>query len=294
MKTSRAWVGAGIAAVVVTAGCGQGTVTLPTPPMQAETAQLVATYQMPTGMLDTTNIQQAASDAKARVGQLQLNWLPNVISDALTGLGKRLDQTGLPTSPSTMPDPKRAQLTAVAEVNRLCEGFSGSADAGLPFDAGATLDAGATPDAGANGSIDLTGIVDTGKLNPEIWGTASACRTQVAPVSSSQLQGVASTLGVNTTLDVAIDGTLILYLLGPFPTSLDDLQVLVTFTGTLGVEGQVATGSLDFEIQNDAVSFRIQEGGGDVIVTVGATLGIQGANGGFSCSLTSDDCTRVN
>jgi len=283
------YLGLGMVVALGVAGCGPGTVTLPTPPMQAETAQLVATYQMPTGTVDTTNVQQALSDAEARLNQLQLNWLPNVISDALTGLGKRMDQTGLPTSPSTMPDTRRAQLTAVAEVNRICKGFAGSAgtpDAGTPN--------APTPDGGTNGTIDLTGIVDTGKLNPEVWGTATACQTNVDASSSSQIAGAASALGVDTTLDVAIDGTLIVYLLGPFPTDLSNLQVLVTFTGTLGVEGHVASGSLDFEIVNDAVKFRIQEGGGDVIVTVGATLGIQGANGGFSCDITSTNCTRTN
>ena len=53
--------GAGSAAAVALAlGCDQETITLPEPPMAAETQQLVALYDMPTATLDTSNIDQVA------------------------------------------------------------------------------------------------------------------------------------------------------------------------------------------------------------------------------------------
>jgi hypothetical protein len=263
---ARVGFGLGLALAIGAAGCGPGPVTLPTPPMQAETAQLVATYQMPTAVLDTSNIDQALSDAQARLAQLQLDWLPDVVSDALVGLAERLHQSDLPTSPSTSADTRRAQLTAVVTLNRICGG-AGSAVG--------------PADASASGSLDVTAIVDTGTLHPEIWGTATSCQTQVQP-----------TAGASGTLDVTLDGTLIIYLLGPLPTSVTNAQLLITFTGSLGASGQTVSGSFDFEIVNTSVKFRIPAGGGDAIVTVGTTLGIEGANAGFSCDLTSLTCTQ--
>lgn len=43
--------GAAAAVATLALACGPGTVTLPTPPMQAETAALVMTYEMPTATL---------------------------------------------------------------------------------------------------------------------------------------------------------------------------------------------------------------------------------------------------
>ena len=64
--------------------------------MQAETAALVMTYQMPTATLDTSNIDQVRADAQARLDELNLDWLPDLLSDAVTRLRTRLDDGGLP------------------------------------------------------------------------------------------------------------------------------------------------------------------------------------------------------
>ena len=50
--------------------------------------------------------------------------------------------------------------------------------------------------------------------------------------------------------------------------------------------------SFDFEVVNKSVKFRVPANGGDAIVTVGTTLGIQGANAGFSCDLTTLTCQK--
>ena len=76
MKGDRSVRGAAALAVLA-AGCGPGTVTLPTPPMAAETAALVMTYEMPTATLDTSNVDQVFSDAQARLAKLHLDWLPD-------------------------------------------------------------------------------------------------------------------------------------------------------------------------------------------------------------------------
>ena len=257
-------------------GCGPSNVTLPTPPMEAETAALVMTYQMPTGNLDTSNIDQVRSDAQTRLAELHLDWLPNLLSQALAGLRTRLDAGGLPDDPASMPDTRRGQLTAVVNVTRICAGWS---------------DPAGPPDASANGSVEVTAIVDTGQLNPEIWGTATSCLARFPPAGST---GAAAS-ATSTVVDATLNGTLILQLLGPLPVDPSDAQMLVVFTGSIGVGAQVGSASFDFEISKSQVKFRVPvASGGDAIVTVGTTLGIEGANAGFSCDLTTLTCQQTN
>jgi hypothetical protein len=257
-------------------GCGPGNVTLPTPPMEAETAALVMTYQMPTGTLDTSNINQVLSDAQTRLDELHLDWLPDLLSEALTRLRSRLDAAGLSDDPASTPDKHRGQLTAVATVTRTCAGWS---------------DPSGPPDASANGSVEVTAIVDTGQLNPEVWGTATSCLALFPPAGSTGAIATAT----STAVDATLNGTLIVYLLGPLPASAADAQILVSFSGSIGVGDQVGSASFDFEISKSVVKFRIPvASGGDAIATVGTTLGIQGANAGFSCDLTTLTCQQTS
>ncbi len=278
MKGRRRALVAGSATLPLAAlalGCGPGNVTLPTPPMQAETAALVMTYQMPTATLDTGKIDQVFSDAQARLDQLHLDWLPDLLSQALVALRTRVDAAGLSDDPASVPDRVHGQLTAVVTVTRTCAGWSAPAG---------------PPDAGANGTVEVTAIADTGKLNPEIWGTASACLSRFPPADSTGAVASAAPV-VNATLD----GTLIFYLLGPLPADVKDAQMLVVFSGSIGVGDKVASASFDFELSKSQVKFRVPvASGGDAIVTVGTTLGIQGANAGFSCDLTTLTCQQTS
>jgi hypothetical protein len=263
-------------------GCGPSTVTLPTPPMQAETAALVMTYQMPTATLDTTKIDQVFSDAQTRLAELHLDWLPDLLSDALTRLQSRLAAAGLSSDPASMPDTRKGQLTAVATVTRICAGWS---------------DPPGPPDAAANGSIEVTAIVDTGRINPEVWGTATNCLARFPPAGSTSNDAVVSDTSTDHSMVVnaTLNGTLILYLLGPLPVNPADAQMLVIFSGSIGVGDQVGSASFDFQISKSQVQFRVPvASGGDAIVTVGTTLGIQGANAGFSCDLTTLTCQQTS
>jgi hypothetical protein len=268
--------GAAIALGAVALGCGPDTVTPPTPPMAAETAALVMTYQMPTGNLDTSNIDQVRSDAQARLDELNLDWLPDLLSDAVAGLKSRMDAGGLPVDPTSTPDTRRGQLTAVVSITRICAGWS---------------DPPGPPDQAANGSVEVTAIVDTGKLNPEIWGTATSCLARFPPSGSTG--AVAST--TSTVVNATLNGTLIVYSLGPLPKDTSQAQLLVSFSGSIGVGDHVGSASFDFEISHSQVKFRLPvSSGGDAIVTVGTTLGIEGANAGFSCDLTTLTCQQTS
>ncbi len=86
------------ALLLASAGC-QSDLTIPEPPMAAETAQLAASYEMPTAMLDGTNIQQAFTDAQVRLDALQLGWVPGLVVDLLVRLKGRLNAAGLADRP---------------------------------------------------------------------------------------------------------------------------------------------------------------------------------------------------
>ena len=268
--------GAAIALAAGAFGCGPDTVTLPTPPMQAETAALVMTYQTPTATLDTSNIDQVRADAQARLDELNLDWLPDLLTDAVIRLRSRLDAGGVSVDPTSTPDTRRGQLTAVVSITRICKGWS---------------DPPGPPDQAANGSIELTAIADTGKLDPEIWGTATSCLSRFPPSGSTGAVASATSTVVNATLN----GTLIIYSLGPLPTDTSQAQLLVSFSGSIGVGDHVGSASFDFQISKGQVKFRLPvSSGGDAIVTVGTTLGIEGANAGFSCDLTTLTCQKTS
>ena len=271
MKRTAAGVLVSAAAVALALGCDQETITLPEPPMAAETQQLVALYDAPTATLDVAHIQQVAADARARLADIHPDWFPAVVSDLLTRLRARLDDGGAPTDPTSAPKSKRAQLTLVANIHRICAGWEDPASA---------------PDEATNGALDLTAIVDTGQLNPEAWATATACRVRVPPASSGGGAIVVTPTVVNATLD----GTLIIYLLAPVPPTAADANYLVAFSGSITIGDQTKSASFDFEVDGTSVKFRVPAGGGDAIVTVGTTLGIQGANASFSCDLTALSC----
>ena len=271
MKRAAAMLAAASAAFLVS--CGPETITLPEPPMAAETQQLVALYDMPTATLDTSNVDQARADAQARLAELNLDWLPGVVSDLLARLRTRLDAGSLPTDPASEPKSRRAQVTAVAELHRICVGWDNPASA---------------PDEATNGALDLTAIVDTGKINAEAWATASACRVRFPPAADNSGAIVVAPRVVNAT----IDGMLIIYLLAPLPTDPADASFLLTFSGSISIGDQTKSTSFDFEVVDKAVRFRVPAGGGDAIVTIGTTLGIQGANAGFSCDVRTLTCQK--
>ena len=263
-----------LAVLGVTAlGCGPDPVTLPEPPQASETAALVATYQMPTANLDASNIQQVATDAQARLADLHLDWLPGLIVDALTRVHRRLADSGLSSDPTANVNTSRPIIRAVARVHRVCVGWADPAGA---------------PDEATNGAIDLTAVVDSGHVERQLWGTASACHSRFPPANSiAQVGGPVGTPVVNAVLD----GTLIVYALGPLPDSAADAQFLLSFSGTIGTDAQVRSTSFDFQYVSGSVQFRVPvASGGDAIVSVGATLGVQGANGGFSCDLVTAVC----
>jgi len=72
-------------------------------------------------------------------------------------------------------------------------------------------DPASAPDEATNGALDLTAIIDTGKINSEAWVTASACRVRPLLTDENEIAVVVMPRAVNAT----VDGMLIIYLLAP-------------------------------------------------------------------------------
>ncbi|HVY39189.1 MAG TPA: hypothetical protein VHM31_14690 [Polyangia bacterium] len=261
----------GAALLLAAGGCSQSSLTIPEAPLATDTAQLAASYEMPTAVIDGTNIQQAFTDAQARLDALQLGWLPEVVVDLLSRVKKRLDDAGLPDRTGKF-TAGGAPVDAVLQVEHVCNGWG---------------DPGGPPDKNANGSLSAVAVVEDGKLSPRLWATATQCEASVARDGSALGAALSSVQG-------SIDGTLIFYLLGVLPTSTSDANLLVAVQGTAGVAGHSGSTSFDFELTPSGVRFQVAAGGGQATVTVGImAMQFAGANATFSCDIATASCTQV-
>jgi hypothetical protein len=269
-KWRAALVGGGC--LIGLAGCGPEPVTLPSPPLGTDVAAVSQSYQMPTAVLDTSQIDQTYTAVRSALDNLPVDWLPPLVSDLLTTVHNRLDAAGLPSTPN-LNLPVGAKVTAVVSVNRVCNGWDGSS----------------TPDQGTNGSVSATAVVQNGVLQPLAWATAQQCHQQVMPSTAS------SAINQAATVNGFLDGALEFYLLGQLPSVTNGAQLLVVFQGTLGVNDHTASASFDMQLAVGFVKFKVSVNNGYVVVTLmGPTLAIDGANASFSCDIASATCQRTN
>jgi hypothetical protein len=238
---------------------------IPTPPMQAETQALVAEYDMPTGSVDIAQVQSVLDAVNAKLPNLNLDWLPRFASDLLGTVDERLKQSSLPDNPDASTETHHFILSAVVNVHRICNGFDNPPG---PVDA-------------ANGTTDATAVVQNGTLAPEVWGTATGCKVNLAMLDGTTLTGGAT-----------IDGMVIIYLLGPLPTSLSNARFLFQFNGTITIGNQTANSSIDFRVFDGRLDFRVPVSDGNIVVEAGtdSTVTLRASNGSFTCDLTARSC----
>jgi hypothetical protein len=261
-----------LALLATTVGaCAAGSIDLPEPPMTEETEAVIAVYKSPTGTVDVAHIDMQLDEAEARLAELHLSWLPDLVSDALIGLEERLSDAELPIDPDASAKENEPRISAAVVLHRTCKGWS---------------DPPGLPDAAANGTIELTAVVGASQLRRDIWGVATNCRTLI-PTSGGGANQMAF-----------IDGTLILQLQGALPRQPGDLEVLFLLNGRLETSGndvvvanEVKTAERDFRIKDGQIEFRLPVSDGDIIVKVGLTsLTLRGSNGTFECELGSHKC----
>ena len=255
----------GLAALALGTAASCSSLAIPTPPMAAQTVALAAAYDMPTGSIDVAAVQDVLGSVGAEIPNFQLDWFPDVATRLLTSLDQRIQGNGLPDNPDASVETHHFIVSAVIDLHRICEGWDNPAG----------------PVSAANGIIDATAVVEHGRLDPEIWGTASSCK-----INLSLLDG-------SLTGNVMFDGPLILYLLGPLPTSAANARFLFQFNGQLQVGDQSANSSIDFRVFDGTLAFRLPVSDGDVIAepsTTGSTVTLRASNGVFLCDLPTRSC----
>jgi hypothetical protein len=246
--------------------------TTPTPPMQAETAALVAEYETPTGSIDITLIQAVLGAINAKLPDLQIDWFPQVAENLLANVGERIDKSGLPDDPDASVETHHFVLSAVVDVQEICPGFGNPPG----------------PVSVANGVMNATAVIQSGRLEPEVWANVNACQQNLA-LLDNRLSGEAT-----------FGGTVIIYLLGPLPTSIDNARFVFSFTGQLLLGGgalppvgtsQNATTSMDFRVFDGVLGFRLAVSDGDIIVEpMGTSVTLRASNGTFLCDLKALSC----
>ena len=208
-----------VVALVLVAGCGPDPVVLPTPPMQTEMDALVAAYESPTGTFDTAKAEDTVMRAQARLEELQLDWLPDLMSKCSARVDSRLDQSGLSDDPATLTDTDR-----IARSSTLTRPYTASARDGT------------TPQDTRRGEQRL----DRHHGN----------RRRRVPQSrrlghGDQLPRAHAPIG-NVGIDGFLEGTVILHLEGALSQDVSQARFLFYLTGSMGVASKMASGSFDF------------------------------------------------
>lgn len=253
---------------LATCACGPDPIDYPTPPEEARA--ILATYEAPTGTVDAADAGLIAARASARIDELDIDWLPEVMARALVRLRERFDVGGLPLDPAATVDPDRPTIIALIDLEQVCSGWS------VPP---------GPPNAAENGYIQLFAKVDNTRLRRELWGTASDCRSRISP-STRFAQVVTSPV-----LNVALNGSLLVSLYAPLPKEEADAAFFMSFEGELGREGQLRTASFDFRVINSQIEIREMVDDGEVIIGRGlGTVSVRGQNATYTCDLETLVC----
>jgi hypothetical protein len=260
-----------LALVLASAACAPSAIVLPESPNAAQVDAVAAIYASPTGTIDVAHIQDTLTTANARLADLHLDWLPDLIAEALTRLAERLSDAGEPTDPDAGVAPDRVVISAAVRMKRVCRGWSDPAGA---------------PDEATNGSVNLTAVVERSRLRNDVWGSAAGCRTRLEPADTSALVVTPS-----VSLNLSIDGSLDVRLYGPLPRTVGDAKFLLLFSGRLGTDARAADSSFDFRVIDGHFDFRLAVSDGDIIVEVGATsISLRASNATLVCDLASLSC----
>jgi hypothetical protein len=253
------------------AACAPSAIALPDAPNAAQVDAVAAIYASPTGTVDAAHIQDTLAAANARLADLHLDWLPDLIAEGLTRLAERLSDAGEPIDPDAGVDKDRVVISAVVNLRRICRGWSDPAGA---------------PDEATNGSVELTAVVERSRLRNDLWGSATGCRTRLDPGDASAL-----TVNPSVSLNLSIDASLDVRLYGPLPRSVGEAKFLLLFSGRLGTDVRAADSSFDFRVIDGHFDFRLAVSDGDIIVEVGATtISLRASNATLVCDLASLSC----
>jgi hypothetical protein len=253
--------------------CAPSAIVLPDNPNAAQVDAVEAVYVAPTGTVDAAHVQDTLDSVNTRLAEMHLDWLPNLLVEALQRLAQRLSDAGQSTDPDAGLANDHVIINAVLNAKRICRGWS---------------DPAGPPDEAMNGSMELTAVVDHGTLRRDIWGSATACHARLDPLDTS------SAITVNPpppSPNLSLDAMLNIRLYGPLPRSVGDAKFLLLFSGRLGTDERTADSMFDFRVLDGHFDFRLAVSDGDIIVEVGATtVSLRASNATLVCDLASLSC----
>jgi hypothetical protein len=244
--------------------CERG-IELPEPPVEVE--QLVAEYEEPSGTLNEQGAAALVTEALRRQQLVDASQLGLVVAEQLVAIRGQLEGRDLPTTPGqTAPD--LPELDAFVRLRRICRGWE---------------DDGAPPDQGLNGFIELTAVVEQGRLTPVLWGPAERCRTRVPLPGEREL-----------TWNAYLDGDLWVRPIGSLPRDVTEADFLLGFQGTVGGERLRGTVNFDLRFAYPQIELRLPVADGNVIASVGLEgVSLRARNGQFACSVEPPACGRL-
>jgi hypothetical protein len=249
------------------AGCGPDPLPLPPAP---DLNALVTKYQAPTGTIDPQNLGQVMAAGQARLGQLQLDWLPDLLAQLMTQLRAQLDDSGVPNDPSAAPNLGHPGIDATISLTRTCPGWD---------------DPPGAANAQENGTLSLTAVIQNRTFRRTLAGAATSCRARIQPTNQ---------IAVATGGDLKgfVDGSIAIYFYGPVPKTVAETHALVQISGQVGtMSGGNASGEFDFVIDYPHVEVSLDRPDGNVILEVGLDgVTIRAANATYQCDAALQTC----
>lgn len=259
------WVGA-VSAVALT-GCGPGPLPLPPGP---DLDALVAKYQAPTGTIDPQQLNDVIAAAQVRLGQLHLDWLPDLLAESMTRLRARLDANGVPSDPSATPDLDHPGIDATIRLTQICRGWD---------------DPPGVANAGENGTLSLTAVIENSTFRRALVAAAESCHGRIQPTNQIEIASSAD-------LKVFVAGSLGIYFYAPVPRTVAETHALVQLSGQVGtMTGGNVSGEFDFVIDYPHVEVSIDRADGNVILEVGLDgVTIRASNATYRCDAALQTC----
>jgi hypothetical protein len=259
---------AGAVAAAALAGCGPGPLPLPPGP---DLDALVAKYQAPTATIDPQQINDVIAAAQVRLGQLHLDWLPDLLAQSMTRLRARLDANGVPSDPSASPNLNHPGIDATIRLTQTCRGWD---------DPPSTV-----ADSDANGALSLTAVVENRTFRRALVAAAESCRGRIQPTNRIEV-------ATSIDLKVFVNGSLGIYFYAPVPKAVAETHALVQLSGQVGTmaAGNVS-GEFDFVIDYPHVQVSIDRADGNVILEVGLDgVTIRASNATYRCDAALQTC----
>ena len=143
------------------ASCGPDPLPLPPGP---DLNALVAKYQAPTGTIDPQHLDEVIAAGQARIAQLQLDWLPDLLAQSMTRLRARLDDNGVPSDPNAGPEPEPPRDRRDDQSTQTCGGWD---------------DPPGAANAQENGTLSVTAVIENRTFRRALVAAATSCRGRV-------------------------------------------------------------------------------------------------------------------